>query len=263
MPALVHPDDTWQKLWRLDHDFLPAPDDHPVHSGLPAGRITDDTEQAFALAEAILQDGKVTIEGAARAIVAWYDRIGGDTCPYVGPSTRRAVQAIRRGADLQQTGRFGDTNGAAMRIAPVGLIHPGDILGASQDDSYLACVPTHHTDIAISGACAVAGAIARAMSPKRDLGRNHSVGAKTAADLGRQLGYRWMGASVSRRIALAVEIASSLAPGARTPAKDLYDRVGTSLFISRVCASRFWRAGNGGWGSTTNRDLRRWAVWRC
>jgi ADP-ribosylglycohydrolase len=236
MPALVHPDDTWQKFGGWIEDFLPAPDDHPVHSGLPAGRITDDTEQAFALAEAILQDGKVSVEGAARAIVAWYDRIGGDSCPYVGPSTRRGVQAIQRGADLQQTGRFGDTNGAAMRIAPVGLIHPGDIPEAVED-AYLACVPTHHTDIAISGACAVAGAIARALTPGVTL-EEIIQAAMTAAGLGRMLGYRWMGASVPRRIELAVDIASSERPPMER-LKDLYDRVGTSLFIPESVPAAF------------------------
>jgi ADP-ribosylglycohydrolase len=236
MPALVHPDDTWQKFGGWIDDFLPAPNDHPVHSGLPAGRVTDDTEQAFALAEAILQDGKVSIEGAARAILTWYDRIGGDSCPYVGPSTRRAVQAIQRGADLQQTGRFGDTNGSAMRIAPVGLIHPGDIPGAV-DDAYLACVPTHHTDIAISGACAVAGGIASALRPGASL-EEIIQAAITAAHLGRKLGYRWMGASVSLRIELAVEIAGSARPPMER-LKDLYDRVGTSLFIPESVPAAF------------------------
>ena len=28
------------------------------------------------------------------AVVQWYDQVGGEACPYVGPSTRRAVQAI-------------------------------------------------------------------------------------------------------------------------------------------------------------------------
>jgi ADP-ribosylglycohydrolase len=236
MPALLHPDDTWKKFGGWINDFLPAPDDHPVHSGLPAGRITDDSEQAFALAEAILQDGKVSIEGAARALLAWYDRIGGDTCPYVGPSTRRAVLAIRNGVDLRQAGRFGDTNGAAMRISPVGLIHPGDVPGAVQD-TYLACVPTHHTDIAISGACAVSGAIAQALSPGATL-EEIIQSAQTAADLGRQMGYRWMGASVSRRIELAVEIASSPRPDMER-LKDLYDRVGTSLFIPESVPAAF------------------------
>jgi ADP-ribosylglycohydrolase len=236
MPALVHPDDTWQRFGGWIENFLPAPDDHPVHMGMPAGRITDDTEQAFALAEAIIQDGRVSIEGAGRAIVAWYDRIGGDTCPYVGPSTRRAVQAIRRGADLRETGRFGDTNGAAMRISPVGLLHPGDVPGVVKD-AYLACVPTHHTDIAISGACAVAGAIAVALTPGATLEKIVQAG-QMAADLGRQMGYRWMGASVSYRIEQAVQIASS-GKSPRERLQDLYDQVGTSLHIPESVPAAF------------------------
>ena len=236
MPAMLHPDDTWQKFGGWIDDFLPAPDDHPVHSGLPAGRVTDDTEQAFALAEAIIQDGRVTIEGSARAIVAWYERIGGDDCPYVGPSTRRAVQAIKRGENLQITGRHGDTNGAAMRIAPVGLIHPGDLEGAVED-AYLACVPTHHTDVAISGAAAVAGAIAIALQPGATLDEIVQAG-QAAADLGRTHGYRWLGASVSRRIALAAEIASSAAPE-RQRLQELYDLVGTSLAIPESVPAAF------------------------
>lgn len=236
MPALVHPDETWERYGGWIEDLLPAPDDHPVHHGMPAGRITDDTEQAFALAEVIIEDGKVSIAGAARAIVAWYLRIGGDTSPYVGPSTRRAVQAILRGADLEQTGRFGDTNGAAMRISPVGLIHPGDLTGAVQD-TYLASAPTHHTDVAISGACAVAGAISTALRPGATLDEIIQAG-QSAANQGRKMGYRWMGASISYRIVQAVEIARSPSPP-RQRLQALYDQVGTSLFVPESIPAAF------------------------
>jgi ADP-ribosylglycohydrolase len=236
MPALLTPSDTWERYGGWIKEFLPGPEDHPVHSGLSAGRVTDDTEQAFALAEAIIQDQRVTIEGAARAIVAWYERVGGDNCPYVGPSTRRAVLAIKRGEDLQTTGRHGDTNGAAMRIAPVGLIHPGDLKGAVED-AYLACVPTHHTDVAISGAAAVAGAIAIALQPGATLEEIVQAG-QTAAEMGRAYGYRWLGASVSRRISLAVEIASRETPE-RVRLQELFELIGTSLAIPESVPAAF------------------------
>ena len=41
MPAQVHPDDTERAFGWLD-SWQRAPDDHIVHAGLPAGRITDD-----------------------------------------------------------------------------------------------------------------------------------------------------------------------------------------------------------------------------
>ncbi len=236
MPALLTPEDTWERYGGWIDQFLPAPDDHPVHAGLPAGRVTDDTEQAFALAESIIQEGRVSVSGAARAITTWYDRIGGDDIPFVGPSTRRAVQAIKRGEDLNLTGRFGDTNGAAMRIAPVGLIHPGDISGAVED-TRIACTPTHNTDVAISGAAAVAGAIAAALVPHTSLTQIIQAGQK-AAQLGRAYGHRWMGASVSRRISLAVEIANLDLPP-RERIKELHELIGTSLAIPKSVPAAF------------------------
>lgn len=228
MPALLTPEDTWERYGGWITDFLPGPDDHPFHAGLPPARVTDDTEQAFALAEAILEAKGVTPETVARALVRWYERIDGDHCPFVGPSTRRAIQAIRAGAPLEETGRFGDTNGAAMRIAPVGLIHPDDVAGAVRD-AYQACIPTHHTDVAISGAAAVAGAIAASMAPGAELDHLVQAGMDAAAQ-GRRLGYRWMGASVPRRIQMAVDIARG--PGSvRERIRALYDVVGTTLAI--------------------------------
>jgi len=236
MPAMLTPNDTWEKYGGWITEFLPGPEDHPVHAGLMPGQVTDDTEQAFALAEAIIREGGVTVAGAAQAIVDWYERIGGDNVPYVGPSTTRAVRAIKRGDDLNETGRFGDTNGAAMRISPVGLIHPGDLPGAVED-ARIACTPTHNTDVAISGAAAVAGAIAVALRPGVLLEDIIQAG-KQAADIGRSYGHRWMGASVSRRITLAVEIARSQ----KTECErllDIYEMIGTSLAIPESIPAAF------------------------
>jgi ADP-ribosylglycohydrolase len=236
MPAMLHPDDTWEMYGGWITEFLPGPPEHDFHRGLPAGRITDDTEQAVALAESIIEDGKVTVEGAARAIIKWYDRVGGDTCQYVGPSTRRAVQAIKAGADLNMSGRFGDTNGSAMRVSPVGLIHPGQV-EAAVADAALSCVPTHNTDVAISGAAAVAGAIAAAMQPGIKLEDIVQAGV-WAADLGRKHGHRWIGASVSKRIALAYEIATKWKPD-RERIQELYDLVGTGLPLTESVPAAF------------------------
>ena len=236
MPALLTPEETWQRYDGWIQDFLPGPEDHPFHAGLPPARVTDDTEQAFALAEAILEASRVTPEAVARALLRWYERIDGDHCPFVGPSTRRAILALKSGADPHETGRFGDTNGAAMRIAPVGLLHPGDVAGAIQD-AYQACIPTHHTDVAISGAAAVAGAIAAGMVPGATLDDMIQAGID-AADRGRQLGYRWMGPSVSRRIQMAVAIAQG--PGTvRKRIRELYDVVGATLAIPESVPAAF------------------------
>ena len=51
MPALLRPDQTWEHYQGWIGELLPAPPDHPVHAGLQAGQVTDDTQQAIALAQ--------------------------------------------------------------------------------------------------------------------------------------------------------------------------------------------------------------------
>jgi ADP-ribosylglycohydrolase len=236
MPAMLTPDQTWERYGGWLDRFHPGAADHPVHGGLPPGRITDDTEQAFQLAAAIVEDGGVTLDGAVRAVLRWYDYVGGESCPYIGPSTRRAVQRLRGGADPRTSGLHGDTNGAAMRVSVVGMLHPGELAAAARDAATQA-IPTHNTDVAISGAAAVAGAVAVALQPGSQLDDILRAG-MAAADIGRGLGPAYMGASVARRIELAVAIARRLAdPRARI--QELYDIVGSTLAISESVPAAF------------------------
>jgi ADP-ribosylglycohydrolase len=236
MPAYFDPDDTWKTFGGWIDRFLPGPDDHHVHAGLPAGRITDDSEQAFSLAQAYIEAGGVTLPATVKAIVDWYDRINGDQSPYVGPSTRRGVLALKRGDDPMKTGSWGDTNGAAMRVSVVGLLHPSDPIGAVED-AYISCIPTHHTNVAISGAGAVAAAIAVAMREDATLDAIIAAGL-LGAELGRAKGNRWLGPSVTRRIETAVQIARR-GGDSRAQLRALYDEVGTSLAIAETVGSAF------------------------
>ncbi len=236
MPAMLTPDQTWERYGGWLDRFYPGAADHPVHGGLPPGRITDDTEQAFQLAAAIIEDGGVTLDGAVRAVLRWYDYVGGESCPYIGPSTRRAVRQLRAGTDPHASGLGGDTNGAAMRVSVVGMIHPGDLAGAARDAATQA-IPTHNTDVAMAGAAAVAGAVAVALQPGIQLDDILRAGV-AAAKIGRSLGPAYMGASVARRIELAVAIARRLdEPRARI--QELYDIIGSTLAISESVPAAF------------------------
>jgi len=236
MPAYLRPEVTWERYGGWIEGFLPGPPDHPVHHGLPAGRVTDDTEQAFSLAAEIIREGEVTVEGAARALITWYDAIDGDSTPYVGPSTRRAVQALKSGVDPRTTGLQGDTDGGAMRICPVGLIHPGDPEGAVLD-TVSACMPSHFTDVAISGAAAIAGAIATALIPGTTLEDIIESGRICAVE-GVKHGSPWLGASIPRRIDAASQIASKSSPVLERII-DLYDLIGSTLATSEAVPCAF------------------------
>jgi ADP-ribosylglycohydrolase len=230
MAAYLRPSQTWSYYNGWLETLVDAPPDHPIHAGLKAGQVTDDTQQAMALANAIIRDDSISVEGTAQAILAWYDEIDGDNSPYVGPSTRRAVQALRTGADPHYTGLRGDTNGSAMRITPIGLIHPGNP-EAAIEDAVIACTPTHYTDVAVSGACAVAAAIAQALVPNTTLEEILQV-AIWAADVGLQRGAPWMGASVARKIDFAVQLATDANISEGDRIQNLYDLVGSSLAVA-------------------------------
>ena len=235
MPAQVHPDDTERCFGWLD-SWQDAPDDHIVHAGLPAGRITDDSEQAFSIAQAVIAAGAVTLDAAVQGLISWYDRVDGDNSPYVGPSTRRGVQALKAGENPRTTGLWGDTNGAPMRIAPIGLLHPGDMAGAVAD-TVTVCMPTHFTQPAVSGAAAVAAAVAAAMEENVSLDAVIDAGLR-GAELGRAQGRRWFGCSVAFKIESAMAIAASKSDK-RTRLRRLYDEVGATLNVPETVGAAF------------------------
>ena len=144
-------------------EMVPGPANSPYHAGYPAGRITDDTEQALALTEA-MRDG-FTAENVASRLQDWFCAVGGEHSLAVGPSTKRAMMAFAAGGDVFEIGRTGVTNGAAMRVAPVGILAGLRSLPLAGliDLVETSCVPTHHTSPAISGAGAVAAGILAAV----------------------------------------------------------------------------------------------------
>lgn len=235
MPAQVHPDDTERAFGWLD-SWQPAPDDHIVHAGLPAGRITDDSEQAYSIAQAVIEAGGVTLAAAVDGLTAWYDRVDGDNSPYVGPSTRRGLNALKRGEDPRTTGLWGDTNGAPMRIAPIGLLHPGDIDGAVAD-AVIICMPTHFTQPAVSGAAAVAAAVSGAMENDATLDLVIEAGLR-GAELGAKHGRRWFGCSVPFKIEQALAITKRDADE-RAKLRRIFDEVGATLNVPETVGAAF------------------------
>jgi len=235
MPAMLRPEVTW-KRYGWFKEFMDAPDDHPAHHGLKAGQITDDTEQAMSLAMVMIEEGGISVEGAARAMVKWYDMVDGDHNDYVGPSTRKAVTKLKKGDDPHRTGTQGDTDGGAMRVSPIGLINPGNLEQAVKD-AVTSCTPSHYTDVAISGAAAVAGAVAMAMSEDATLDSILEAGIK-GAEMGVTYGSPWMGASISRRIKMAIDLANQNKDHYERLV-DIYDLIGCGLATSEAVPAAF------------------------
>ncbi|MHA6627982.1 ADP-ribosylglycohydrolase family protein [Pseudonocardia sichuanensis] len=138
--------------------LLDGAPDQPIAPGLPAGTVTDDTEQALLLARLLIEGGgSVDPVVFATALEDWeQDMIRRGSLDLLGPSTRRALTRLKEGESPDETGRDGTTNGAAMRVAPVGIAVAGPRL---LDAVVAASRVTHNTGLGIAGAAAVAAAV--------------------------------------------------------------------------------------------------------
>src|ERR1700754_3961299 len=98
----------------------PGPPDQPIAPGLPAGTVTDDTEQALLLARLLVEgDGHVEPRVFADALLAWEaDMVRRGSADLLGPSTKKALALMESGVPPEDAGRGGTTNGAAMRVTP-------------------------------------------------------------------------------------------------------------------------------------------------
>src|SRR6266498_5882411 len=146
------------------------------------------------------------------------------------------------GADIDQAGRSGVTNGAAMRIAPVGIATPSADLGGLVDRVVEASRATHNTGVALAGAAAVAAAVSAGLDGAEV---PDAIGlAVTAARRAARRGHWVAAADVAARITWATGLTAELAgrpggPDAGAVIDVVYTLVGTSLAVQESVPAAF------------------------
>ncbi len=231
--------------------FRPGPPENEISAGLPAGRVTDDTDQAVLVAELLVEGGgRVDPELLAARLLAWQERMElAGSADLLGPSTLRALRLVADGAPVGTTGRWGDTNGAAMRVAPVGVAVPPEPLDRLCDAVADVDRLTHDTTVANAGACAVAAVVSAGVDGAA-WEEAAPLGLRAAA-LGSRLGSYVAGADVGRRIGWALDLTRGCTDAALLELVD--DLVGTGVATQESVPAAFavaahspadpWRAG--------------------
>src|SRR2546421_120354 len=95
MPTqLLSPEDVDRRFGSITW-FQPAPDDHPIAAGLPAGHVTDDTEQALLIARLLIDGhGRIDPHALAHALADWErEMVRRGSLGLPGPATPRGVSA--------------------------------------------------------------------------------------------------------------------------------------------------------------------------
>lgn len=204
-----------------------APADQPIAPNMLAGSITDDTEQAILVGH-LLVEGKGTIDPdqLARRLITWESGMQAKgSQDLLGPSTKRAIQMILAGHSPAESGRYGTTNGAAMRIAPVGIASDIDQPERFVDAVVQACQVTHNTSLGIASAAAVAAVISSGINGKK---LEHALNAGTEmAFIAEHQGHWVAGGRMGPRIRWARQASSACNPDNIDDL--LYDVIGTSV----------------------------------
>ena len=215
------------ELYGHVEDFVAPFADHPVSKGLLAGTITDDTEQALLLGRILVVSGeRFDHTRWVNALLDWEREVKArGSYDLLGPSTKRAIDAINNGVPPEEAGRSGDTNGAAMRIAPVGIMMPLEPLDAFVAKVAETCRATHNTSIAVASAAAVAAAVSRGVSGGD--WRAASDSAVAAARRGVTLGHWVTGGDIAARIVWAQDLVRGKVTG--DAIRLITDLVGTGV----------------------------------
>lgn len=232
-------------------DFETPPSD-TFGAGNKPGQYTDDFSSAFFLAKSIVDNkGVVDKKVVQNALIDWsehtvfFDR-------FAGPTTRLAIRRFK-GEEIGETKGVQlvarqATNGSAMRISPIGLLNPGN-LDQTIADAITVTMVTHDNYLALSGACAVACAVSRAVLEDADV-YNVLQAALYGAKEGERIGIKFArdvaGPSVLRRLELAIKIGLGYGTAAEKM-REIGDRVGTGLHVAEAipAAIGFFAANSG------------------
>ena len=185
-------------------DFLqPDRKAQKAHMQLEAGEITDDTYESLIVANVLVENKGFDKKTFCRMMKEWAAKNNMLESDLIGPSTRRFLTALMEGRDPGEGARYGDTNGSAMRVAPVGICYWNDPV-ACLEAAAASSLPSHGSAPGVAAAVAVAAACAagvRGGLTAKQIMEEAALG----AEYGEAIGFDIPAPSVARRILYAQE----------------------------------------------------------
>lgn len=230
MPASFLTREQIKNTYGYIEDFLkPDEDVQKYHGSLEAGDITDDTMESIIVSKVLIEHNGFSEEAFNAEMKKWAIEQKMLESTVIGPSTRRYLTALIEGRDPKETSGKGNTNGSAMRAAPIGVKYYNDIAKCIEAAA-ASSLPSHGSKPAVAAACAVAATVAGGVhggySPNEILNMAYDAalyGEKKGADITAPM--------VSKRIKLIESIVDGVGEG---NINDILDEIagvfGASMF---------------------------------
>ncbi len=204
MPASFMSPQKIQRIYTRITGFLPPDKEQLAHAGLAKGEFTDDTEESLIIAEVLIEAGKFDQSLFIQKMKKWAIEKKMLESTIIGPSTRRFLNAIVNGEDYSVAGQQGDTNGGAMRVAPIGIFYHGRISQAIEN-AIDSARPSHGSKPGLASTAAIAAAIAVSVEGNGTV-KDVMAAAIVGAEAGEREGYDIPAPSVAARIRLAAKL---------------------------------------------------------
>lgn len=231
--AMGMPPELWSRKRLLKEygeikGFLDGHPQNEISYQYAAGNFTDDTSQAITILDSLIEtdfvpDGK----NIAKHILAWARKENAFENNILGPTSKVSLSLFEEGKDASKFSEQALTNGAAMRIPPIGtLFHPEQ---KRELCDYVAKISrvTHSSDITITGAAMVAMAVASAMEYED---RDRMVeDVCEIEDYAMSLGAETVSPKLSTRIRYGVSLAHQYADDPMKFLEELYNMMGAGV----------------------------------
>lgn len=212
-------------------DFLNGPTDNKVAINYKAGQYTDDTNQAFSILEALIENNwKSNPKIIVKHILAWANSVDAWNKNILGPSSKAALTLIKEGKNPKPVTKNALTNGCGMRISPIGTLFKPNEINQLVKMVFEVTKITHSSDAAISGACMIAGAVSAAVA---DFSWDNIVKfAKRVSNKGLKLGHSTWAAKNNNRLEIGLQITKKYPHNKEKFSQDIYDTVGAGDTIT-------------------------------
>ena len=234
--AMGMPSELWSRKKVKDFfgqikKFLDGPSENEVAYQYIKGQFTDDTAQALIILDSLIeQDFQFIPKDFVQKLLTWAEKEDAFEKNILGPSSKAALLGIQAGKDIEAITNQAQTNGSAMRIAPIGcLFHPTQKSELIKFVSQISKV-THSSDVTLAGACMVAAAVCAAMvyDDFNDI-LNFVYSVEAPA---RSLGFETINPSLVARTTLGVEIAQKYQGDDEKFLETIYQVIGAGVLMS-------------------------------
>lgn len=231
--AMGMPPELWSRKRFLEkygkiEDFLDGDPENDISYQYKRGNFTDDTSQAITILDSLIETDFIPdAANIARHILVWARKENAFENNILGPTSKITLELFEKGEDAKEYSDQALSNGAAMRIPPVGTLFHAEQRQELCDYVYKISHITHSSDITLAGACMVAMAVASAME-KED--RDEMIKDVLAVeDYAMSLGASTVSASIGTRVKYGVELAKKYADNADAFLEELYNMMGAGV----------------------------------